>query len=903
MASAVASAASAASSIKKAVPPPRPPAPKPAPRPPVPKPAPAPKPAYTFVNAPSKSSASSGQSINSIMAQSDKRFEQRAAAARKQDQQQMAFMRQMAGQKGAAPSGAGAGGGSGAFSKVSGGLSSFKDKAGGFFSGIKDKFASSGSSPAGGSTSGGLGGGGLSGVGNFVKGLNLTGTKAAVVGGVAAGVTLVAITASSVVLFAIIAFIIHVYDVLSGFGMPFSMRLTIGLFLFIYAFLVLRESKEISFDTQRLSVLGAFLAVFLMVPFLINWIGMISPGAEKIATAVFIILPVWVIYSLFVVHSELKIAGFLKFAYVLVVFFILLGQSTSYAQTKYNIQTPGVDTTGAVDMLKASLQRGIASLRAIPGQLSGELSRQRFYAEHGYYEGNTAKGKENSHLELTEPLLPNTLEYSGTEENIQIGAHVNAFNIEKKLSVKFSCSVAEGDCYETCKPSQQQQTKPSAISNEATITEDIWCYIKGPSLTKGSNDVIISASADDFETKAYLNKYFIDKATYDAKLTEYVRENNIKLSSASDISSVVQKLYPSAKDADVSLSEDAPAKLVISTSQIPVIGIRGGENPTELQFTVAFENNAEGHISKISNLELTYPAGFAPEIGEFCPDFTKGEGNKIILKSGKGNQFNLSGLARGEQRAFSACTFKVVDAAKLLDIPSNINERSFEARILYNYIAEKKFSVSYGKKVIPEFDPGETFGNPFNSVSDRISGKFGAAYGSVASFFSGGIAWPTDVKVLSSCYGPRSSTNSMHWGLDIDTVSQNPIYAAGDGEVIDVVTNCVVGAARCGGGYGNRIYIKHSDNVYTRYAHLTSVKVNKGDKVVKGEQIGISGNTGHSFGDHLHFEVRSGDTAVNPLCLYPAMNGQVRLNGNNCQGAAEFTTNCPSGSVATAIAN
>lgn len=69
-----------------------------------------------------------------------------------------------------------------------------------------------------------------------------------------------------------------------------------------------------------------------------------------------------------------------------------------------------------------------------------------------------------------------------------------------------------------------------------------------------------------------------------------------------------------------------------------------------------------------------------------------------------------------------------------------------------------------------------------------------------------------------------------------------------------------------GNSYGNYVKIKHDNDYYTLYAHMVykSVKVKTGDKVKKGTVLGAMGNTGHSFGGHLHFEVYRGNNLINP---------------------------------------
>lgn len=96
-----------------------------------------------------------------------------------------------------------------------------------------------------------------------------------------------------------------------------------------------------------------------------------------------------------------------------------------------------------------------------------------------------------------------------------------------------------------------------------------------------------------------------------------------------------------------------------------------------------------------------------------------------------------------------------------------------------------------------------------------------------------------------------------HNGVDLAGVPVGtPIMAAADGVVI------IAKMGGYNGGYGNYVVISHPNGTQTLYGHLNSVAVSRGNQVKKGEVIGGLGNTGHSTGPHLHFEVRG---AVNPF--------------------------------------
>lgn len=104
------------------------------------------------------------------------------------------------------------------------------------------------------------------------------------------------------------------------------------------------------------------------------------------------------------------------------------------------------------------------------------------------------------------------------------------------------------------------------------------------------------------------------------------------------------------------------------------------------------------------------------------------------------------------------------------------------------------------------------------------------------------------------------STSRMHDGMDIAGLGcGSPIYAANDG---------VVTLAGWSPGYGLAVKISHSDGLTSLYGHLNGVYVSSGQTVRKGQRIGAMGNTGYSFGCHLHFSTTKNGALFNPLSLY-----------------------------------
>jgi len=130
-----------------------------------------------------------------------------------------------------------------------------------------------------------------------------------------------------------------------------------------------------------------------------------------------------------------------------------------------------------------------------------------------------------------------------------------------------------------------------------------------------------------------------------------------------------------------------------------------------------------------------------------------------------------------------------------------------------------------------------------------------------------GFCMPTTNRIVTSNYGYRARFHRQHKGLDINANVGDTIRAAFDGKV-RVVDNQP-------SGYGKVVVIRHTNGLETVYGHL-SKHLTKRDAVVKaGDPIGLAGNTGRSFGAHLHFETRLLGEYIDPAKLFDFANQDV----------------------------
>ncbi len=136
-----------------------------------------------------------------------------------------------------------------------------------------------------------------------------------------------------------------------------------------------------------------------------------------------------------------------------------------------------------------------------------------------------------------------------------------------------------------------------------------------------------------------------------------------------------------------------------------------------------------------------------------------------------------------------------------------------------------------------------------------------------------GVGYPLNRIHTVSSFGrridPIYGSWRMHQGID---------YRAGYGTPVFAVANGTVTMASWYGGYGKTVIVRHPSGYSTQYSHMSSIGVNKGQKVKRGQIVGRVGSTGKSTGAHLHFGLKSGKSYINPTNL--RMVGAEKLNSS-----------------------
>jgi len=135
----------------------------------------------------------------------------------------------------------------------------------------------------------------------------------------------------------------------------------------------------------------------------------------------------------------------------------------------------------------------------------------------------------------------------------------------------------------------------------------------------------------------------------------------------------------------------------------------------------------------------------------------------------------------------------------------------------------------------------------------------------LASAGCGVPTWPVDAPMTSD-FGLRlrGMSPDIHRGVDLRVPTGTEVHAMAQGSVRFAGTMS---------GFGNVVWLDHGGSILTVYAHLSTIRVRQGQRVRRGEILGLSGQTGDATAPHLHFEVWRGGHEVDPV---PLLGGRPR---------------------------
>jgi len=193
---------------------------------------------------------------------------------------------------------------------------------------------------------------------------------------------------------------------------------------------------------------------------------------------------------------------------------------------------------------------------------------------------------------------------------------------------------------------------------------------------------------------------------------------------------------------------------------------------------------------------------------------------------------------------------KVARGETIFSVGKKYNLEGSEVQVLVDYpfndfLNDETFELATGQFLMV---PNGVKSVIATGVRPSPTGQLTPDAGSVTAF--GSFVWPAAGKITQRY-------SFYHKAVDIANRAGGPVLAADSG----VVTQA---GWLDGFGYGIRIIIDHGNGMQTLYAHLSAVQVQSGQRVNRGDVVGLMGNTGRSTGTHLHFEIRQGGVLLNP---------------------------------------
>jgi murein DD-endopeptidase MepM/ murein hydrolase activator NlpD len=214
--------------------------------------------------------------------------------------------------------------------------------------------------------------------------------------------------------------------------------------------------------------------------------------------------------------------------------------------------------------------------------------------------------------------------------------------------------------------------------------------------------------------------------------------------------------------------------------------------------------------------------------------------------------------------------------SSILDRPENrdfVEDAEQLMKVFRSYLASKVIpsSISSDPQINEEFKKGiekillpEDSSSPLYIALDVLRSGAPSTQGATSPARGTAPGSTTGLRGVgpgvTSNFGPRNNPNApgstqFHQGIDLRASNGTSVKSAMNGEVTFVGNS---------GAYGLLIKIQHTGNLESRYAHLSGASVSVGDNVTSGQVIGASGQSGNAQGPHLHFEIRSNGSPIDP---------------------------------------
>ncbi len=444
------------------------------------------------------------------------------------------------------------------------------------------------------------------------------------------------------------------------------------------------------------------------------------------------------------------------------------------------------------------------------------------------------------------PSLHSTLTDEGVEKHVR----VSSFE-ETSETPKVPAKIEPVAAISTETPSTVRMDSHKAPVIAAADSEN-----KEPNIAKSQTEDSVSVAGDSTPKKGFVIKVEgegKDLVVYDANGKEVLRKSRKRETPGTTISGSGKTLTNRNEPNE----NQAPVSEVAKTTPKPKADVK--QKPTEAKSRIVFDEIKKGE--NLSLIASRYPGVTADDlmrVNQIDDPHCIAAGSKIWVPAEGQNGLchrvekheTLSSLLKKYEikNMFKVCDLNglnyystnKLEEGQLLVIPDavakNHNPRTHTARAIRSDTSKLKGSTRWQWPVADDFKISSRWGRRVDPFSKRSKARAG---------------------------GPKPRF-SMHHGIDLAIPVGTPVYAARDGEVIEI--------SRSRYGHGNMIKVRHDDGWCTVYSHNSKLLKSEGDRVKQGDVIAHSGNSGRSTGPHLHFEVRRpNQESVDPKNLLPTL--------------------------------